>query len=260
MASVPSTLRIVEATDLGPSTRVLEIQRADGAPFVAIGGKYIIVNTGVVPPEGKVAKRAYSLMPAPGAGGAAPMRCRLAVKRLGEGPGSNALHAAPLGTEMLFSGPWGKLVPEGGLVDRTLFVATDTGITSALGVVEQARASGGDAAGIEVLWLRTEDETFLDVDHVRSRVLASGARFVHAVIPPVNAPGRTADAWKHVTARVAEHAPSVLLGAGDGAIVFPLRALFAADGASGACAADSGTGVREVRIECFFNNPERKSV
>src|SRR5688500_14423818 len=147
MASVPATLRLVEAWELGPSTRVLEIERVDGAPFVSIGGKYIIVNTGVVSPEGKPAKRAYSLLPTHHHGSLTSARCRLAVKRFG--PGSCALHTAPLGTELSFSGPWGKLVPEGGLDAPTLFVATDTGITSALGVAEQTDRR----AALEVLWL-----------------------------------------------------------------------------------------------------------
>jgi ferredoxin-NADP reductase len=243
MASAPATLRIVHAENVAPSTRVLEIERVDGAPFLSIGGKYIIVNTGVVLAEGKLAKRAYSLMPV----AATSARCRLAVKRLGDGPGSNALHAAALGSEFSFSGPWGKLVPEGGLADSALFIATDTGITSALGVAEQAHAAGGRAP-LEVLWLRSEDETFLGVERVRDWVEAAGARFVHAVIPKACAPDRAVAAWAHAGARVLEMAPRVLLGAGDGAIVHPLRERFPLE----------SSGVREVRIECFFHNPERK--
>ena len=243
MASVPATLRIVHAEQLAPSTRVLEIERVDGAPFLSIGGKYVIVNTGVPLAEGKLAKRAYSLMPVSGTSA----RCQMAVKRLGDGPGSNALHAASPGAELFFSGPWGKLVPEGGLDEPTLFVATDTGITSALGVAEQARAAPGRPP-LEVLWLRSEDETFLGVERVRDRIEAAGARFIHAVIPPPAAPNRARDAWAHAGARLAEMAPRVLLGAGDGAIVHPLRARFPFE----------SSGVRDVRIECFFNNPERK--
>ena len=39
------------------------------------------------------------------------------------------------------------------------------------------------------------------------------------------------------------------IGAGDGAIVFPLRERLPGEVSS----------VRHVRIECFFNNPERKA-
>ena len=243
MPCPPATLRIVHAEEVAPLTRVLEIERTDGAPFVAIGGKYIILNTGAVLAEGKLAKRAYSLLPVSGA----PERCRITVKRLGNGPGSNALHAAAVGAELSFSGPWGKLVAEKGVDEPTLFVATDTGITSAISVAEQARAPVGYAE-LEVLWLRSEDETFLDVERVRERVEAAGARFLHAVIPPPRASRRVEAAWAHVHARIADRTPCVLLGAGDGDVVHPLRARFPL----------ASTGVRDVRVECFFHNPERK--
>ena len=124
MAANPKTLRIVGARPAAPSTRVLEIECIDGSPLGSVGGKYVIVNTGVVSGE-KAVKRAYSLLPVPGSA----QRAHLTIKRL-EGLGSNAMHAAPLGTELSFSGPWGKLVPEGGIAERALVLATDTGITS----------------------------------------------------------------------------------------------------------------------------------
>jgi ferredoxin-NADP reductase len=229
VAANPKTLRIVDAWAHGAATRVLEIA-CDAEPLGDVGGKYLIVNTGVVFGD-KPVKRAYSLAPA--AGG----RARIAVKRIGAG--SEALHAAPVGTELSFSGPWGKLVPEGGLAPRTLVVATDTGVTAALGVVETARA-----AAVEILWLRAEDETFLDVDHVASRVAAAGsARFVHALIPGVQSPDRVAAAHRAIQARAAETAAELVIAAGDGAIVHPLTARLAPI---------------PVRIECFFHNPERK--
>jgi hypothetical protein len=242
MASVPATLRIVSAEMVGPSTRTLDIERVDGAPFSSIAGKYVIVNTGVSLPDGKAAKRAYSLMPVVGTSA----RCRMTIKRLGDGPGSNALHAADVGAEFSFSGPWGKLVPEGGLTEPTLFVATDTGITSALSAAEELAEPHGP---LEVLWLRTDDETFLDVDGVRRRIEARGASFRSALIPAVRSSRRVIAAQELVDARVAERCPRVVLGSGDGDIVHPLRARFASS-LAGAC---------DVRIECFFNNPERKS-
>lgn len=99
-----------------------------------------------------------------------------------------------------------------------------------------------------MLWLRSEDETFLDVDGVRSRVQATGARFTHAVIPPVKATGRVAAAWAHVDARVAELGAQLVVAAGDGAIIHPLRERLLSP----------SSPVRDVRIECFFHNPERK--
>jgi len=231
MAANPKTLRIVGAEMLGPETRALDVECIDAEPLLAGRGKYIILATGAVA-DGRPVKRAYSLVPVSGA----PQRARLTVKRIGTGSG--ALHDAALGTELTFSGPWGKLVPGEQLEPRALVVATDTGITTALGLLAQAP--------FEVLWLRAEDDRFLEVATVRARLEAAGVRSVHAPIPPAKDPRRLAVAWAHIDARIAEAAAEVVVAAGDGAIVHPLRERL-------------GGKVRDVRIECFFHNPERKS-
>jgi ferredoxin-NADP reductase len=237
MAANPRTLRILDARFVAPATRELVIECVEGPPLASVGGKYVILNTGVVVAE-KAIKRAYSLLPVAGAAHLA----QLTVKRLADGPGSNALHAAAVGTELSFSGPWGKLASEPGREARPLVVATDTGITAALGVASFPKGA------LEVLWLRADDETFLEVDDVRRRVEASGARFVHALIPGVSSKGRAAAAWAHIDARVAELGADEVIAAGDGAIVHPLRDRLLAP----------TSPVRDVRIECFFHNPERK--
>jgi hypothetical protein len=258
MASPRSILRVVAGETIGVATRALDVVRTDGVPWSNVRGKYVILDTGLVLPDGKAVKRAYSLAPVPGAGEAG--RCQLVVKRLGGGPGSDALHAAPVGAEFSFSGPWGKLVPETGLEGPTLVVATDTGITSALGIAGHRQkqpvrvASEGVLPGeparepLTVLWLRAADESFFDIERARAAIVAAGARFVTRAIPPVGSARRAELAWTHVDAYVAEHAPQVLLAAGDGDVVFPLKER-----------AFPPATVRTVRVECFFHNPERKS-
>ena len=240
MPSPRSILRIVGDELIGASTRALDVVRSDDAAWTHIRGKYVILDTGLVLADGKAVKRAYSLTPIEGD----PRRCRLVVKHLPGGPGSGALHAAPIGAEFSFSGPWGKLVSERGLEEPTLFVATDTGITSALGALVP-----GEAAPATVLWLRAEDESFFDEERARTIVERAGARFVLRRIPRVDAPHRAELAWSHIDTCVAENAPHVLLAAGDGDIVFPLKSR-----------PFPGAPVRDVRIECFFHNPEKKSV
>jgi hypothetical protein len=234
VAANPKRLRIAGARTLGPSTRALAVECVEGGPFDGVGGKYVIVHTGRVV-EGKAIKRAYSLVPVPGA----PGTFELLVKRLDGGPGSGAMHDAPVGTELAFSGPWGKLVPDAGLAPRTLLVATDTGITSSLGIVEQHRTELA-----EVLWLRELDEAFLDVDVVRARVERAGARFVTSALPKLGAPDRVATAFARIDARVAELSPSLVIATGDGRVVHPL--------------VDRARPI-ETRIECYFHNPEKKS-
>jgi ferredoxin-NADP reductase len=238
MAANPKVLRIVASRDVGPATRAIEIECIAGDPLADIGGRYVIVHTGLTIAD-KAIKRAYSLLPVEGA----PHRAQLTIKRLEGGPGSNALHRAPVGTELTFSGPWGKLVPAGGLAERTLLVATDTGITSALGIAAQAAASGTRRAAA-VLWLRAPDEDFLALQSVRSRVEEAGVRFECASIPPVRSPDRPTVAFAHVDALVAEASPAAVVATGDGSVVHPL--------------VDRLRGL-DVRIECYFHNPEKKS-
>ena len=238
MAANPKKLRIVDARLDNPSTRVMDIECVEGEPFANVGGKYVIVHTGLVV-DGKPIKRAYSMTRVAGAA----HRARVTVKRLGAGLGSNALHDAPVGTELPFSGPWGKLLPEGGLTEPTLVVATDTGITAALGVVEQ---DAPRPVPVALLWLRSDDETFLDVDDVRVRCGVAGVRFMAAVLPPVRDPGRPLAASGPVDALLAESQATLVIAAGDGLVIHSLRDRLA------------NTRVRDVRLESFFHNPERK--
>jgi hypothetical protein len=234
VAANPKRLRVVAARALGAGTRVLAVDCVEGGAFDRAGGKYVIVHTGLVVGDRPI-KRAYSLVPVPGA----PSTFELTVKRLDGGPGSHALHEIPVGTELGFSGPWGKLVPDGGLPPRTLLAATDTGITSALGIVEQ---HGG--GGATVLWLREENEPFLDVTLVRQRVERTGARFLCASIPGVLDGARPAAALRSIDGWIRELTPDLVVATGDGRIVHPLI--------------DRVRPI-ETRIECYFHNPEKKS-
>jgi ferredoxin-NADP reductase len=243
MAANPKQLRVVDARVEGPCTRVLEIECVEGGAFEVIGGKYIIVHTGLMQGP-KAVKRAYSLMPVP----TRPGRATIAVKRL-PGLGSGAMHDLPVGAVLAFSGPWGKLVPEAGLADRTLLVATDTGITSALGIVEQ-HALSHEARSLSVLWLRERAETFLDVAAVGRRIEHTGASWATQPIAPVSERGRAVEAWALVETQTRRFEARSVIATGDGAIVHPLRESLPL----------GLPQVMDVRIECFFNNPEKKSV
>jgi ferredoxin-NADP reductase len=241
MAANPKTLRVVAARMDGSSTRVIELEDLSGEGFAGGGGKYVIVHTGLVNGD-RAVKRAYSLMPIAGRGTA-----EIAVKRI-DGIGARAMYDLPPGVTRGYSGPWGKLTPEEGLAERTFLVATDTGITTALGLVERSRSASG-AAPLGVLWLRAPSETFLDLRTVRARVEAAGARFAAAAIPEARTAGRAEAAHRHVDAFVVESGATHVIATGDGAVVHPLKERL--PGSVGR--------VVDVRVECFFNNPERKS-
>lgn len=240
MTTSPGTLRIALTRETAPGTHELHVERTDRRGFDFVGGQYIIVNTGVTLPGGKPAKRAYSLAPSP----EIDAGCRLTFKRIG--PGSAALAGAPIGTELSFSGPWGKLVSTSDAHARTLFVATDTGITAALGAVERRHPSC-EPKSLRVLWLRSGDDTFIELAEARERVERTGAGWAEAELPPLRTPERARAAHALIAASVQEFVPELVLAAGDGDVVYPLRD------------APRSAAVRDVRIECFFHNPERKA-
>src|ERR1700677_3322512 len=128
--------RLTNAEAIGPETRLLTFQIDDARPLGFVGGQYIIVNTGLPLPAGKVAKRAYSILSCD----SDQHRFQIAVRRIGTGPGSNFMHVLAVGSELTFSGPWGKFFPDESEPDvPTLVFATDTGITAALGLLRSPR-------------------------------------------------------------------------------------------------------------------------
>src|SRR5262249_44505525 len=143
------------------------------------GGQYIIVNTGIELDGGKVAKRAYSILSSDDE----QRQFQLAVRRIGEGPGSNFMHRLAVGAELPFSGPWGKFLPSWASGPRLVF-ATDTGITAALGLLKghQFRKLAVDT---RVIWSVESDDYFLPASLARESI-SSYANFEVAVAPPMN--------------------------------------------------------------------------
>jgi ferredoxin-NADP reductase len=230
--TVQKTARVTAIEDLSESTRVLEIEPAERLDFV--GGQYLIVNSGIALPDGKLAKRAYSIV----SPDADQERLTIVAKRIG--PGSGWLHARQVGDEVPFSGPWGKFLADDARPRPTLVLATDTGITAALGLV-RGTAFAPQLSRTELVWLVSDDGYFVPEAWVRAR-LPAGLRLRRAPLPPVGHPERV-DAALAVVRELAG-GDSVFL-AGDGDVVYPVREHY--DGC-------------DVRFECFFNNPAKKSV
>jgi ferredoxin-NADP reductase len=230
---------VVDARTLGPDTRMLELEVP---PLGFVGGQYLFVNPGVLLPNVKPAKRAYSIVSAD----ERQDRVTFVVKRLETGPASTFLHTAPIGASFEFSGPWGKYLPDDARPRRTLVVATDTGITAALGLV-RGKAFAPQRPHAELLWLVESNAYFLPEAFVRE---ASTIRLRMEPVPPVGHPERvaTADGWLRTVLDGAPLPESVFLS-GDGALLHPLRDRLA----------QAGVPQGAIRLESFFNNPERKA-
>jgi ferredoxin-NADP reductase len=241
------TARLATARSMGPETRLLEFALPDGQPLGFVGGQYVIVNTGVPLPDGKVAKRAYSILSSDAEQG----RFQIAVRRIGAGPGSNFMHTLEPGAELPFSGPWGKyqVGPDETPADgNTLVLATDTGLTAALGLVRSTRFRPF-LAGARIVWFVASKEYFLPEAWVDT-VIPTGCRsFLIRTGPPVHDPDRVAAARDALRTELGQGMTDRVFLSGDGAVLYPL------------ChdLMELGLGEERIRLECFFNNPQRRA-
>lgn len=239
--ATPRYAQVIGVEVLGPDTRLVELQAEEALGFV--GGQYIIVDSGLVLPNGKAAKRAYSLLTAD----SEQRRFQLAVKRIPDGRCSAFIHALEPGATVRFSGPWGKFRAPEGAGGRHLVLATDTGVTAALGLLRSERFAPL-LPGTWLVWLRVTDD-FVSEIFVRERVPGACGGIQLGPLPPVNHPERLPRVrafLRNVLAdRVFEHA----FLSGDGAInhglVEDLRA--------------AGIPVGRDNLESFFNIPKKKS-
>jgi ferredoxin-NADP reductase len=236
--------RLAAATTLGADTRLLDLELAGDEPLGFVGGQYIIVDSGLTLPSGKAAKRAYSILSAD----TDQRRFQLASKRIPGGLASGFLHEIPAGTEIKFSGPWGKMHPPETATGATLVVATDTGITAALGLLGSRRFQALLPA-TSFLWLRTSPSYFLPDDLVRSRLPDALVSAEIGDLPPINHPERVS--W--VRSRTRDLVQPGRLGqgfiAGDGAVNYALLDDLIA----------AGVPATRDSVESFFNMPKKSS-
>jgi ferredoxin-NADP reductase len=237
--ALPRFATVTAVEPLGPDTRLLQLALRDDEPLGFAGGQYVIVDTGLVAPTGKAVKRAYSLLSADGD----QRRFTLASKRLPAGPGSGYMHELLPGAQVKFSGPWGKLRPAE-RPGRVLVLATDTGVTAALGLL-QGQAFAPLLSRTRFVWLRPEASYFLPDALVRARLPGALAAAEIGDLPPIGHPERV----PHARALVTPDLP--LLGqafvAGDGAINYALLDDLVA----------AGVPATRDSLESFFNMPKK---
>jgi ferredoxin-NADP reductase len=234
--------RVVAVADLSPLTRAVTLAPLERLDFV--GGQYLIVNSGATLPDGKLAKRAYSII----SPDARQDELMLAVRRIGSGPASSFMHQLQPGDVVPFSGPWGKFLADDARPRRaTLIVATDTGITAALGLVRGA-AFAPQLATARLLWLVEHDDYFLREEFVRAR-LPWSLPMARVAIPGVKQAERVAAARAELDRLLVDGVPESAYLSGDGDVLYPLRERLLVAGVTDGA----------IRIESFFNNPNKKS-
>lgn len=234
--------RIVEVRRLNEQTKLLSLALADGAALNFAGGQYIIVNTNIPLPGGKIAKRAYSIL----SSDADQNHFQIAVKKIGSGPGSNYMHQSQMNLEVPFSGPWGQFIVDDSTDANPWVIATDTGITAALGLVRSS-AFQAKVDRAKLFWFVESGNYFVPELFVKTG-LTEKTDFKVEIVPPANHPDRLGSANKILAKAMDGKVLKSVFLSGDGALLYPFRDALTA----------SGVNERQIKIECFFNNPFKK--
>lgn len=171
------TARLLSCSPVNAHAALLRFEVKQELGFT--GGQYIIVNTGIPLGEGKTVKRAYSIL----SSDADQRIFEIAVRRIDAGPGSNFMIGLQAGAELHFTGPWGKFRPPAETTpdSSTLVIATDTGITAALGLL-RGQAFQPLLAQTHFYWMVESDGYFLPEQFVREH-LPQGLHFEPIPLP-----------------------------------------------------------------------------
>ena len=226
--AVPRSVTVREAQAFGHSRLVT----LEGEPLGFKGGQYVIVDAGVKLPNGKQAKRAYSILSADSEQGS----FQLAAKDLG-GPASGYLNRVEAGAAVPFSGPWGKFWAPEGMGGTSLVFVTDTAITAGLGLVRGLNFRGP----AHLAWFVEGPDYFLPPDWVWA-LLQEGVTLEILPAPAVDHPDRLPAARAAFAALRERLMPAQVFLAGDGAVILPLK-----------------EEVEGALTEVYFNDPARKS-
>ncbi|MEM6671572.1 MAG: FAD-dependent oxidoreductase [Planctomycetota bacterium] len=236
-------MRVVSNDPLGARGRLIVLESAQDVDFR--GGQFLIVDTGLRKEDGAPLKRCYSVLSAD----ADQRRVQVAVQRVG--PGSEAMQALEPGTSVPYSGPWGKLLASAQEEQGPAWViATDTGITAALGLVLGA-AFAPRLHETTLVWMDSARDALLSDSDVRERLPSALSGYARHEIPEVGAAERIGAALD-VVRRMVERTvprPAALWLVGDGDVLHALR-----DDVQERLDEDLA---ERASVECFFNNPKR---
>jgi FAD-dependent oxidoreductase family protein len=238
MAIVRRSASVRQSEAVGPDARRLVLESEEPLGFV--GGQYIFADSGLIRPDGKPAKRAYSIS----SSDSEQRRFELVVKRLPGGLSSNFMHRLQLGDRLEFTGPYGKFVPPLTSDGHCVVIATDTGISAALGLMHGERFRTLLPATL-LLWLRVDEEDFVSDDFVRQQLPRGSGEFRSRRFPPLHHPERLPVARALLGQILGAFTPTHARLSGDGLINYGLMADFAA----------RGVIVGRDDVESFFNMP-----
>ncbi|TGM03662.1 FAD-dependent oxidoreductase [Leptospira barantonii] len=243
MANPPKKARIKNVTRTNGSATITFVS-LDG-PLDFLGGQYVIFNSGVKTNEGKEIKRAYSILSSDRYQG----EFQICVQPVEEGLASLHIPNLAIGSELEFSGPWGKFIgnlqwPREG---KTLLVATDTGITAIFSILHSQRWKE-KLKDTNVIWYVSRESEFLPVRDVMEG-LPIGFNSMNVIpISKVNDPKREAECLCSFTDELnASVLPTNAFLAGDGKLIRIVKDVLLA----------KGVLEENIGAEIFFNSPRQ---
>jgi ferredoxin-NADP reductase len=234
------TARVVRSQLYGADTRWLELVAEQPLGFV--GGQFVTVDTGRVHASGKPIRRAYSVLTAD----SEQLRFELASKRIPDGPVSSFVHDLAANAEVRFTGPWGKFFPAPAAAGATLLLATDTGVTAALGLI-QSRSFQPLLRDATFVWLRASPEYFLPEALVRAHIPDACARVQIGTVLPIGNPERVDFVRNLVAELLATSRFEQAFISGDGGVNYALLDDLVA----------AGVFCNRDQLESFFNMPKK---
>lgn len=241
--AVQKTAIVVGERRYSSETRWLDLEASE--PLGFLGGQYLLVDSGLMLPSGKAAKRAYSIVSSDDE----QRHFSLAVRRIAGGMVSRYMQEVAVGASLRFSGPWGKHLRglEANSEAPALVVATDTGITAALGLV-RSRALQRRLPRSRLVWLLPSPNYFLPVEAVRS-CLPSACSLEVQRLPALDHPERVAccEAW--LTRELTRGIPADAFLSGDGLVLQALRRSLEAH----------GVAEERIFVDPFFRKPAATS-
>ncbi|TAJ23289.1 MAG: hypothetical protein EPO64_11520 [Nitrospirae bacterium] len=150
--------------------------------------------------------------------------------------------------DISFSGPWGKFFPREGASGSTLILATDTGITAALGFLHATRFAPLLPKAL-LIWLRGSSDYFLPEEFVRERIPADCGDIRIDAIPAIGHSERVPHARAILRQMMSRGGLAQAFIAGDGAVNQALLDDLVA----------AGVPVSKDNVESFFNMPKKSA-
>jgi ferredoxin-NADP reductase len=231
--------RVARTESLGADTRLVELVAEE--PLGFIGGQFVTLDSGLVLPSGKPIRRAYSILTAD----REQRSFEVAAKRIPNGPCSAFVHGLDGGGELCFTGPWGKFFPPEDASGPVLVLASDTGVSAALGLL-QGRRFERLLGQTFFFWFHVSPDYFLPEALVRSRIPAGCREVRIQSIPPIGEPERVSYVRRVLASALERTRLEQAYICGDGAVNYALMADLIARGVS--CTRD--------QLESFFNMPK----